>query len=149
MLSLLYSIYCIAKWISHTYTYIVSLLDFLPIQRDVSHKGQWWRPKFCFAHGWLKGTQRTPVFSLHPDKFAFKTLNWENLNFKTQNIFLSPMLVFNSSYLLLEIANKNFPIPVYTHSLLCFSSHTECWTAGHVDNTIVPLPSWPQDPLQF
>ena len=50
VLSLLYSIYYIAKWISHTYTYILSLLDFLPIQRDVSHKAQRWRPKFCFAH---------------------------------------------------------------------------------------------------
>ena len=31
------SFYCTAKWISHTYTYMPSLLDFLPIQVTTEH----------------------------------------------------------------------------------------------------------------
>lgn len=88
----------------------------------------------------------TPVYSLLPDKFAFKTLNWKNLSFKTWNVFpVTHVGVQQPS--LLEIANKIFPIAVYIHSvLLLFSSHSECWTAGHVDDVLAPLPSWPLRP---
>ena len=75
-------------------------------------------------------------------------LNWENLNFKTQNVFLSPVLVFNSPYYW-KLQTRISPSQSTFIFSFCFSSHTECWTVGHVDNIIAPIPSWPQNPLQF